>query len=1009
MSQNDYRLYIDECIQLAETLNIKSESTASSINDYMLIKYGPLSFDPDNPRTWKYYLNACGEYHATDPVLKIKSLDTQVEIDFTKANLSIHTETKKAYQYGSRYYTDLLLKYPEHEAIIHGVLYPAEMNKVIDQPNGTIMSYAPFLVEENEYSLIEEINEWLVGFHHRWYNKQFNISDSWYSAAVLGLMYTQLVSLILVLRLRKCMSSEAHSFHVKQYLKSHGWLDEYLPYMTRKQALFFYRNIRYIERNAGKTDTFHWLVEKVMTDRNLPLAEWNMHHNTDQLLVSLVNQTRFESNRLNSAASSTAAYASTAEILKKEINDAPLNPEYIRDHKERIDHLFSQSLSNQLKTKLLESSLVDYSDSTPFTLEDVYINQWVEYINTGRLSHLHIRFQTKSGSETILNLKDAYLYFFYAFAASRGVKMEFIPQTFARMVSREPKPDKADLLRIVNSEVVTDEDIDFLLSLHEPTGPLNTIDDFRDDGIKKHKSLIKELYFSYSQEAITRKAMIYALMLRLYKDQWYPSFYPGRSYLEWMDSLNLEYKNYTPDDWEKIYKNIYTALTGKELGSSRELAKVQKAMISILKKLSSYSIQFVAESNSDAVKQPHWSTLRVELDKSSSKSLRQILLGIFKIFKIDTYSKDYKRIDLDPLFAGFRIKPFKQPSKLIEVPIGIQLAKGAQKKVINLGIFRVNLVNLPLARDEEDWINHPNFKGYKDLSDEDKQKVKNIYCECPGSIHYPKQVDIEDIVDNNLIPGFEYLKPEMNYLNLFTYYWLPHEFKYGNQFKDRIYEIPPYSPFWGDDWLRHFKLFTGEDKVKAFKLDASAQNSTLIGFKYSGGFDDVSHFNSYKKGDKIVDIGSFDYYFNSIEGSTFNMRFSRETLSEFKFTGKNYNLNFNALIANVNMSFNYRLDHYKDSLRFGIKHLKYETGYTLSASAVKDMAIKYLPGQYENTPIAIKDSKDYSLSSYQPEFSSHALKSYSLGSRYEADMSALLKSYELPGIDIDSNGRVNWQ
>ena len=229
MSQNDYRLYIDECIQLAETLNIKSESTASSINDYMLIKYGPLSFDPDNPRTWKYYLNACGEYHATDPVLKIKSLDTQVEIDFTKANLNIHTETKRAYQYGSRYYTDLLLKYPEHKAIIHGVLYPAEMNKIIDQPNGTIMSYAPFLVEENEYSLIEEINEWLVGFHHRWYNKQFNISDSWYSAAVLGLMYTQLVSLILVLRLRKCMSSEAHSFHVKQYLKSHGWLDEYLP------------------------------------------------------------------------------------------------------------------------------------------------------------------------------------------------------------------------------------------------------------------------------------------------------------------------------------------------------------------------------------------------------------------------------------------------------------------------------------------------------------------------------------------------------------------------------------------------------------------------------------------------------------------------------------------------------------------------------------------------------------------------------------------------------------
>lgn len=77
---------------------IKSEYAAEKINEYLTYTGHADNFLPHDARTWKYYLNICGEYHSTDAPIKITSLDTLEEIVFNKQNLSVHKATAQAYQ-----------------------------------------------------------------------------------------------------------------------------------------------------------------------------------------------------------------------------------------------------------------------------------------------------------------------------------------------------------------------------------------------------------------------------------------------------------------------------------------------------------------------------------------------------------------------------------------------------------------------------------------------------------------------------------------------------------------------------------------------------------------------------------------------------------------------------------------------------------------------------------------------------------------------------------------------
>jgi hypothetical protein len=113
--------------------------------------------------------------------MTVPSLDIAQRIVFNKVNLQTHLATKQAYSYGTRYYQELVLQYPEQEMLILGILYPADITKAVNAKDGTILAYPPELVELYEVSLIPKLQTWLDNYLFRWFNKQFILTDDLYS------------------------------------------------------------------------------------------------------------------------------------------------------------------------------------------------------------------------------------------------------------------------------------------------------------------------------------------------------------------------------------------------------------------------------------------------------------------------------------------------------------------------------------------------------------------------------------------------------------------------------------------------------------------------------------------------------------------------------------------------------------------------------------------------------------------------------------------------------------
>lgn len=280
-SIGEYGVYLEEIFKLAKTMVIHSTESADAVNAGIITQYGSQAVNAWDKTTWKYYQNISGEYHWSDTPMQIVSIDTLETIDFTVDNLKVHTSTWTAYQYGSRYYNNLLALHPDQEQLILGILYPVDIDTAINADEWKILFYDRKLIAENEDTLIDDLQSWINRFQMRWHNKDYHHADPYYQAAQHAILYMQLPLVIANLRLKRIHTNEVHSFHIKQHLASNYRLRPYVEYMTLKQQLYLYRNIRYLERHAGYQDNLDQLIDVMLTQRNIPISSYTIKH-TDE-------------------------------------------------------------------------------------------------------------------------------------------------------------------------------------------------------------------------------------------------------------------------------------------------------------------------------------------------------------------------------------------------------------------------------------------------------------------------------------------------------------------------------------------------------------------------------------------------------------------------------------------------------------------------------------------------------------------------------------------------------
>lgn len=902
MNQNYYKLYIDSVIELASTIVIKSERSADVINNRITELYGDEP-DPFDKTTWKYYLNISGQYHPTDPIIEITSLDDLSKITFDKTTLLNHPATLEAYRYGTRYYRELITLHPDMQQFILGCIYPVDINKAISALDGEILTYPDYLVEENEESLMTNLQRWINNFKFRWDNKQFNETHNLYAATNLGIMYLMLVPAILNFRLQACKTREAHSYHVRQYLASHGYLDQFLDYLNLKQRLFLYRNICFIERNAGKNKTLLWLADKLLTERNLPLAEYTMRHDTSSLESSYYNTTSFRRKDITEVFSQTTKsrpVISLNELLNKERFLTPGNSNYINDTTPQIDKKFQNSLSSIVLTKVLESSVIDYSDSESYTLTEIKLGHWLRN-SADDLYTAIINFKDPvTSEEKSLSAFDAYIYWFYCYCASMGIELQEIPFMRIYRATKVEDIQVSDLRQLVNNDKVSDELIQILIDTKAAQN--------QDISVEAFKQLVQDVYYAHKDQVIYLaneqnhdiRGQMQAIVNNLYETKdidtldymYQKDGIDYTSYQHWLTAKGLSTVGFDTSTFEVLHLEIFRNATGGDFHTKTQLSELQKAMIKILTQLSSYSIQLLSEINTTTIRRLGWAAIRPNNLKKIEKSLHEV--EIINTYVTNVVTQETENIDIPVIPIGVNPKTEVNVTAVdrIEIPVKVQPGKHdiIKNYIVRLGTIIVNhsFVN-PNTLDRIQYF--PDYETFFDLDNEDQWTIKDVYQNLFVPDPNEGKIDLNILLFNNYLPGFKSIIVNKPHLNSFIYKFVPNE-TYARIRTRLIGSMDAFLPNLGTLDLSAYQVLAGTTFSKLFKLFKNPAITANL-FRYFA--DPTNADPNYLHG--IMDFGAslngFIYDPDSVSISAFIYHNKEEAnLTDMSYVNDRTSLNF---------------------------------------------------------------------------------------------------------------------
>lgn len=613
-----FKVYIDKCFALAHTMTIKSEKEASDMNQLVVLRTRQLVDSSTDKRDWIYYRHVSGEYHETDKPIYVISVDTTERIIFNKENLKLHKNTKKEYSYGTHKYEELVEQYPEMELLIKGILNPCDIEYAINAEDGTVLSYDKRFIEMNEYSLMEKLQDFCYGMFSRWYQKQYNIDHRLYNLTFMGILYQKLVEFIIQTRLEMCLTNEAHSYHYRRFLASHGFLDYYVDYLTVKQALILYKNIRWVERYVGQTHTQRWLIKHILTLRNMPIAEYNMVQVYNNIIEDVKSIARFEKKSLNGLEliDPTTDTLNLDQMMDKEDPLAYFNLQVREEEEKKTRELLSESLASELKTKVLESKVIDYSDSEEQILSNILLDQWIDMVDREMYKAYILINHPVSGELVPLSGKNALLLFTLAVMRANDLKDNCIPDFTIGLSIRNRKPTIEELRSYIpDNSIIRDEWLNLLIEEYVPLTPImNTIDFYRQGEDTFHR-INKWLELAEKDEHLDATSYKIASAYRMFSTRIVSFRRPDlTNYDMFLEEIAFDTKGMDRTDWMRMANLIWMKATGLDSVELKSLNSIHQAMIGLMTKLSSYSVHYIREINKSPIIATRFRSLRLNGD-----------------------------------------------------------------------------------------------------------------------------------------------------------------------------------------------------------------------------------------------------------------------------------------------------------------------------------------------------------------------------------------------------------
>ncbi|ANZ50269.1 putative virion structural protein [Erwinia phage vB_EamM_Phobos] len=647
-----YNIFVGQCIDLADSLIIKSEAIADAMN-MPLVEAGILV--PTDKTQWRYYQHLAGQRFNTDSPVMITSLDTQEVMELTVSNLARHKKTSNVYRANPDYITALISEYPDMVVYIRGVFNPILMGDAIGAADCTVLYYSQKLVEEQEQSIISDLQTWIQAAHVRWMAEGWKVHNDAFVAAFYSQLFPAIPGKIQDLRLARCHTQEVHSFHVEEFLASHQRLNEFLPYLTAKQKFTLYRNIRYWERNTGKEDIFQWLIDVFLTGWNMPVASYEVgqqiHDPVDDnslrpLPVGYKNPLNFDEMQ----GGRDLQLVTTTEIISKEYGLATENPLYQEEMLDDLNERLSLTQYPDQPTKLIEITAIDPEAVERDQLDMTLFNELLHLACLGRYNIQHEIINPTNGDTMRMATKELIALFLYAaYQGYSGIELEHIPTMNCQGV-------------LIKRWVTVDELLAFLPESY-PDRWLPTVNYYVDTHTEIYSNLLSadEFYtaatgilamkrnrWKYTQNRrrdtdTIAGDLLYQYYYRSYKCDLELGF---ADYKEFFAKFAMDYEIISSESWADIAVDAFNILTAYETNSSVTQSEIQRAMVKLLTMLSSYTIHFATRMASDSfiVTDP----LVIKPDETmTSAALGEIIIQEV-IEPIDTKIKARGSMELQP-------------------------------------------------------------------------------------------------------------------------------------------------------------------------------------------------------------------------------------------------------------------------------------------------------------------------------------------------------------------------
>lgn len=767
-----YNFYQTNNLTLARSIIIKNSLTAEAMNKGLPYARGAVfgrvpTVEQSRPETWRYYCHLAGEYHPVDEMMKVISLDTLQEIEFTKENMRVHRATWRNYALGTEYFNELVKRFPEQELLIRGIINPIDKEKAIQAEEYDILYYDAELIDHNEHFLIPDLQVKIRALLKRWDVSSYNLTDVYYEPMRMMMLYMFIPSMLMNIRLKYAHTVYANKYHIWNYLGSQLELDRYRPYLTTEQTMWLYQNIRWIIANGGKQETFEEITEYVMSKRSLPISRFKIHRDVENILENkpelYIERQQINLPELDYKTSDDSL--DLQKLMKKELPTALHNEGAIEDLHNSAREMWRFGKHDNLNTKVVESHVEDYSTQEIFRLDDTLLDYWIYMASMDRFESIITVSNPGSAEVMTLNAKEALMMFVYALW--RGLQPSKIDDTklIGKIQAHDiyfpvmPKVD--ELLSSFWKEEHSELYLRYIQDYYPEMGLIYSTEDFYRfcEKIHRFKYMMYDLHGLIQD--IYAEGEVHLLTNKLKADYTFPLLNSEDSYFNYFKERGWLVMNLTDDQFLMLAEEIFNRITGKDLTKGNSIESIQENMVRLMEKLSSYNVHYVKTINSQDVTVLNPPSPKIGLLRSGAEGQINWYEDKVEFLRFRSFGETDVPLSLNLLSdENTEIGLEEETSKFIDVPIELS-ANGRQYQYAYLPTVTPMLSNV--------WI------------EGEEEEVKRAYWVHNGSLYSDVFENINNTLDLGLFRDKEQISFVLGIYNIPTPYdWRLFRQRYGD-------------------------------------------------------------------------------------------------------------------------------------------------------------------------------------------------------------------------------------